>query len=382
MNDCVRNITIDAGSHHPKYRQLAEGIRRMIDTGLLPPGERLPTSKAIQESLDLSLVTVENALTRLVKQNYLIRRQRIGTFVNPAFKPRISPSSRHFGEELVGKSVKVLFCDIELNDLYWYHVLGKIEELVTDSGGNLTFTRTTSKDISETGYAPLENIDGIVACGYVSLEVVDFYNKRGVPLAVVGNLESNTRRDDVHIVAHDDEHRAYISTKHLLDLGHREIALVVGPKDSALEKDFSLGYEKAMNQYEIPNTHHVIAHVDEHTFQAGVGVADSLLLTPPRPTAVFACDDRLASGIMKRAASLGLVVPNDLSVLGCGNLEIAEVTTPALTTTESFPEKSADMAVEMIRGQILGKKNVPNKRFVLRIDKVLLRESTIFKTDN
>jgi len=69
-----------------------------------------------------------------------------------------------------------------------------------------------------------------------------------------------------------------------------------------------------------------------------VSDALKLLTAEPRPTVVFCVSDEAAPSVYQAAGLLGLKIPEDLSVIGFGNLPIAEVMQPALTSVEQFPE--------------------------------------------
>jgi GntR family transcriptional regulator/MocR family aminotransferase len=80
--------TRTSSSFVPRYRQLAEQIRRSIESGELPPGSRLPSSRVLAQEQGVSRATVENALGELVAQGWLERRSRSGTYVSAALSAR------------------------------------------------------------------------------------------------------------------------------------------------------------------------------------------------------------------------------------------------------------------------------------------------------
>lgn len=377
----VANIKIAQGSHKPMYRQLADGIKQLIEAGKLAPGERLPTSKELQKKFRLSAVTVESGISRLVKQNYLIRRPRLGTFVNPSQKVKSSEATVYDKKQIAGKNIRVIFCNIASDDLYWYHVLSELEKCLSKFVVNLIFTRFEANKRKRTDSLDflLKDTQGAIVCGYISPDIVELYKKAGIPLSVIGSLnKAECKLGNVQSVVHDDVHRAYLSTSHLLELGHRSIVAVVGPDGSRLAEDFTVGYEQAMQEYGLSEKNMRVEKISTHTLEAGRTIGAKLIINGARPSAIFACDDRVAVGIINAAQKLGFEVPQELSIVGCGNLELADAITPGLTTTKSFPEKSALLAVDKLKKQFKGDPEENNSVTILRIEEMVLRESTLF----
>ncbi|PYE52827.1 LacI family DNA-binding transcriptional regulator [Deinococcus yavapaiensis] len=89
-------------------------------------------------------------------------------------------------------------------------------------------------------------------------------------------------------------------------------------------------------------------------FDAARSAARALLRAEPRPTAVVCDDDLLAAALLKAAREEGVVVPSDLSVVGFGNLDVARVVEPELTTVAAEPEELGRQAVESLLGVLRG----------------------------
>lgn len=127
---------------------------------------------------------------------------------------------------------------------------------------------------------------------------------------------------------HDREAGAR-AAEHLLTLGHRRLGLITGPRRyrSAIER--SEGFQAALAAAGVAP-----ATVAEggYTFETGVTAAEALLTGTDRPTAVFACNDEMAAGACSVAHRRGLRIPDDLSVVGYDDSDLACQLWPALTT--------------------------------------------------
>ena len=370
MNEKLKQILIpDSKSETPLYQQIADTLRSLIDNRTLCAGETIPPTRELCESFGVSAITVEAGIRRLVEESYLVRRPRRGTFVNP--EPGKLPESE-------GKlTVRFIFGEVDLNDIYWYVVLNALERSPLIGSADKLFTSLQSGELSEARIDELvAGCAGLILCGYSSLRFAEALNRRNVPFSMIGGFRSDAAVPfDIDAVVHDDVHRAYLSTRHLIDLGHRDICCVAGPGGSRLCSNIETGCRAALKDCGVPERNFDFAVVSRHSIEAGREAGLRILTRPNRPSAVFACDDRLAVGVAKAAGQLGFRIPEDLSIIGGGSQVIGKVMTPELTSTPSYPERSAALAVEKLLAQL----HDPEHRksvTVLRIDELVIGGTT------
>ncbi|MFI9330970.1 LacI family DNA-binding transcriptional regulator [Kitasatospora sp. NPDC052868] len=137
------------------------------------------------------------------------------------------------------------------------------------------------------------------------------------------------------------------ATRHLIELGHRRIAIVTGPEDTLCSLARLDGYRSAMTMAGLAVDPALTAFGDFHA-EGGFARAERLLELPDRPTAIFAGSDLQALGVMEAARVRGLRVPEDLSVVGYDDLDIAQWTSPALTTVRQPLREMAEQATRLI----------------------------------
>jgi len=119
--------------------------------------------------------------------------------------------------------------------------------------------------------------------------------------------------------------------KHLLDLGHRRVAQITGPRGWVATEDRRRGYRAALAASGIlPDP--TLEREAEPEIDPGRAAAEQLLELSEPPTAIFAFNDNIAIGAIQAARARGLRVPEELSVVGFDDVEHATIVTPALTT--------------------------------------------------
>lgn len=122
----------------------------------------------------------------------------------------------------------------------------------------------------------------------------------------------------------ENEQGAYLGTKHLIEAGHTQIALISGPHELMSVRERLAGYNRAMAEAGlVPNPEWIKLGQYSSAFGRVAGLY--LLSQPERPTAILACADYLAIGVLKAARDLGLSVPADLSLVGFDDMPFAEL---------------------------------------------------------
>ncbi|MGN9846883.1 LacI family DNA-binding transcriptional regulator [Nonomuraea sp. H19] len=121
------------------------------------------------------------------------------------------------------------------------------------------------------------------------------------------------------------------ATEHLLALGHRRIAYLGGPADTTANQARMHGYRAAMEAAGVPVLPGYVRAAG-YCYPDGLREAQRLLDLRPMPSAVFAASDEIAVGVLHAARGRGLRVPQDLSVVGFDDTQIASMTSPRLTT--------------------------------------------------
>jgi len=174
--------------------------------------------------------------------------------------------------------------------------------------------------------------------------LLDMLDERGLKYVRISPLEHSSRSPFVYA---DEYQAAYRMTEYLVSQGHSRIGFITGhPHRSGTEMRLK-GYRQAIIDNHIEPDHELIVPGD-YTFESGEAGARRLLRGPGRPTAIFASNDYMASGVLKVAAQMRLRVPYDLSVAGYDDAPLARRLWPRLTTVRHPVEQVCREATELL----------------------------------
>lgn len=149
----------------------------------------------------------------------------------------------------------------------------------------------------------------------------------------------------------DDVAAAADIAAHLLDLGHRDIAIIKGDPTHPASDARMTGYDRAFQVAGLTIEKERIA-AGMFTFESGLEAGRRLLAGPRRPTAILAQNDDMAVGALMAAREAGLGVPADLSIAGFDDSEISRITWPPLTTIHQPVFDMAVAAADMVIAQL------------------------------
>jgi len=167
----------------------------------------------------------------------------------------------------------------------------------------------------------------------------------GFPFVVVDPREEVPR--DIAAVSAAHFAGARSLTGHLVELGHRRIGVLAGPDNWLASKARRAGHNSALADAGVlPDP--VLALAGEPTVRFGYEAAEHLLDLPDRPTALLGFNDKAASGALAAAVGRGLRVPEELSIAGFDDIDLAQATRPMLTTVRQPLQEMGRIAVSLL----------------------------------
>lgn len=199
----------------------------------------------------------------------------------------------------------------------------------------------------------------------------DFVRNAEIPCVRLSAID----QADIPTVRIDEERAAFEMTRHLTQLGHREIGFIRGPDQHAVSALRHKGYVAALDAAGLSVRDDLVVQ-GGFDFESGVETARTLLAAKPRPTAIFASNDSMALGAMSAIKAAGLSIPDDISVAGFDDVPACGLVWPRLTTVRQPIRAMAETAVAILYALAEGAE--PEARHIHRLESftVEAREST------
>jgi DNA-binding LacI/PurR family transcriptional regulator len=235
-----------------------------------------------------------------------------------------------------------------LGEFYNWVVWGILEELKKRSQNVLI--ESTGKDPEYFPKMIVKNlVDGVLFLGKSSLDLAYISEQKGIPLLLVGHPVPEL---ELHTIVPDGRSGAFQATSHLIELGHKKIAVITGePMYDPVTAERVEGYRFALTTAGIEERKEYTAQADFGKPETATKAAEKLLdLTDP-PTAFFCTSDSLAYRAYKAIKEKGLKIPKDISIVGFDDItapEYAELPEPELTTVHVDRQQMGKSSVEML----------------------------------
>jgi len=213
-------------------------------------------------------------------------------------------------------------------------------------------------------------IDGVVLARVLADDPrIAFLKEAHHPFVAFGRSNAN----DYPYIDVDGATGVYHLVGHLIERGHRRIAMILSPRKLAFTTARFEGYQRALNEAGIALVEQYVVESDL-TQEGGRTMAQCLLDLPSPPTAIVACNDAMAIGAMQAIRACGLAVGRDVAVAGFDDIPTAAFTDPPLTTVRQpiydIGRRALDMLICVIRQEPL------DEAHVLLVPELIVRQSS------
>ena len=215
-------------------------------------------------------------------------------------------------------------------------------------------------------------IDGLVLAPPLSdmNSIVSAIQKTGTPLV---RISPGYRIDARSSVFTNDREVCAAMTEYLASLGHTRIAFITGHPDHKALANRYLGYQDGLKNAGLKHLKGLVKDGD-NSFASGEECAKKLLQSKSPPTAIFACNDDMATGVLRVAHQMGIKVPDELSVAGFDDIPLAQQIYPSLTTIRQPVRTMAETAVEILMADVRSRPAIEKPHTIAAVLKI--REST------
>ncbi|WJH25359.1 LacI family DNA-binding transcriptional regulator [Pseudarthrobacter defluvii] len=201
--------------------------------------------------------------------------------------------------------------------------------------------------------------DGLLMAVYqLDAKQIQRVKSLGIPVVLIDPV--GQPGPDLTTVGAANWEGGYSATEHLLQLGHKRIAMIGGREDLQCSSAREDGYVSALRRAGIALDPALIVPGD-FSMEAGEAAARKLLELPDRPTAIFTGNDGQALGAYRAARAAGLRIPEDLSIIGFDDIPAAEWVEPGLTTIRQPVVQMAETAMRALLRHLDGDEELPQR---------------------
>lgn len=287
----------------------------------------MPTVREIAEIAGVSASTVSRVLNGNVPVKDNARNKVL--FAIRRLEAQALSNSSHSYERNVGIIMPaVSAANLSSHPSLYSSVLSFIKVLTAGNIGNTTIILEDDSLSNISEYRPMSAYLILGTNEEQDKQLLPFLNSKRVPFIFINRLAGNESVSSVRI---DDEQATEIAVRHLIGLGHRKIAFAGGNPDYQNTKLRHSSFIRTLSANGIaPDPDYIVS--GEYAEESGYKMGKQLFGLKNRPTAVCAASDTIAIGIIRYIKDIGYSVPEDLSVIGFGNIEASEYIFPHLTT--------------------------------------------------
>lgn len=329
--------------------------------------------KDIAEDLGVSMVTVSKALRNHPDISKETRERVLRRMKELNYRPNLAARALVTGRtHLMGLVVP------DLVHSFFSQLANAISKVIREQGYSLVISSSQEDrelEQQEIDHLLARSVDCLfIASTQPTAESFRLIEEQETPYILVDRKIPGLAANFVGV---DDELVGYLATEHLIEIGCRRIAHIGTPYVSpALGR--REGYRRALRHHGIQvSAKYVInrPHGDDAGDATGYDAMKKLLSVRPLPDAVFCHNDPTALGAMRAILDAGLKIPEDIAILGCGNVKYSDCLRVPLTTVdqgcEAMGEHAARLALSLLESEVL-----PQPQAILVEPRLVVRDST------
>jgi LacI family transcriptional regulator len=330
----------------------------------------------IASKLNISVATVSRALKddKVVSKK---TRKKISDLAE-----EMGYRSNHFARNLRQQQTNTIGVIVhELNSNFITSVLAGIEKVTTEAGYDLIITHSSESYIKEAANAKNlfhKRVDGLIASLSFDTKDLDHFKPfvdKGVPVMFFDRVEQDGNNSVVII---DNYKCGYQATKHLIEQGCKRIAHITSSLKRNVYSQRYKGYRDALFDHDISFDESLLI-VDDLSERAGIESAMKILKMEALPDSIFITNDFVAAVCMRTLKENGIVIPDDIAIVGFNNDAIGKLIEPALTTINYPGMDMGEIAARNMINHLKGISSIQNTNTIIVRSELIIRKSSLKK---
>lgn len=329
------------------------------------------TMRNVADLAGVSPTTVSHVINNTRKVDDSTRKKVIDAMDELDYLPNTIARSLRSGET---KTIGLIIPDVA--NSFFAEIARKIENIGFHQGYSVILCNSDNDTQKQRFYIQTlleKQVDGVIFISAgESEEFLYRLSENHIPI-VVADRDVPLQLADVVLL--DNESAGYTATRYLIESGHTQIACITGPNDLSPSMMRVTGYKKALSDAGIQLRPDLILQAD-FRYAGGEKAMQKLLILQQQPTAVFVLNDMMAIGAMTAIRKGKLRVPEDISIVGFDDIELASAITPSLTTVAQPITEMAELSTMLLIEKMQNRNQIGvNKKIILEA-RLVIRESS------
>ncbi len=271
------------------------------------------------------------------------------------------------------KTIALVLTDI--TNPFFTTIARGVEDAASENGFSVIFCNTDESPGEESEYLTAllqKQVDGILLVpAWSSKESVIYLQERSEPVVVLDRRVMDVKVDTVRC---DSEQGAFSLTQHLLDLGHRRIAVFSGPSGASTAVDRVEGYRRALAAGGVAIDPRLI-HYGQFIQSSGYRLAQDVLGETPNVTAIFAANNFIAIGAYHGLRDAGVRIPEDISLVTFDDLPAPLVLEPFFTVADQPAYEMGRRGTELLLARLAGEGPAEPQEIILPTQLIVRKSS-------
>ncbi|HEV8284160.1 MAG TPA: LacI family DNA-binding transcriptional regulator [Chitinophagaceae bacterium] len=341
--------------------------------------EKEVTIYDLARKLNISIATVSRAL----KDDPVVSKKTKKKIFQLA--EEMGYRSNHFARNLRKQHTNTIGIIIhELNSNFITSVLAGVEKVTTEAGYDLIIAHSSESFTKEAANAKNlfhKRVDGLIAS--LSFDTKDMQHfkpfiDKGVPVIFFDRVEQDA---DNTVVIIDNYKCGYQATQHLIEQGCKKIAHVTASLNRNVYSLRYKGYRDALFDNGISFSENLLI-VKDLSENAGITAARQMLKMKPRPDGAFITNDFVAAVCMRTLKENGVVIPDDIAIVGFNNDAIGKLIEPALTTINYPGRDMGEIVARNLINHLQGISKLQQTKTIIISSDLIIRKSSLKKKNS
>lgn len=334
----------------------------------------MTTIKEVAQRAKVSVGTVSNVISGTVPVSPRLRKRVLASIRELDFHPnQLARSLKKQQTEMLG----MIISDIA-NPFFPLVVRGAEDAAWKEDYLLITFNTDDDVKRERQVFSTLRSrrVDGVllvVAPTDGDISHIQRTVASGIPIVCLDRIPAGISLDSISV---DSALGARECVRHLVTMGHRDIAIINGPASLQTARERLRGYEEALREAKIPVDPRWI-RTGDFRIESGYREAHTLLRAPTRPTALFVTNGMMTLGVLNALDELGVRFPEDIALASYDDLPLAASFRPRLTAVAQDAYKIGHMGAELLIQRVKGLIPDPKPIEIRLRPELKIRESTL-----